>query len=142
MIHAHSLRSGNLVLLNGETRKVSYACRYSGTIQLTESELQNKDYDVEPIPLTTEWLERCGFEKEKYANIKDTGEWDIKEKWVSQDKELELFYVVLAGKEMIGDNACFARKMKGFHRYMPIKYVHLLQNLFFALTSEELEIKP
>lgn len=142
MIKANELRKGVLIIdYNGIVREV-----YGEDIQqqcwYEEGQSGTTEAPLNPIPLTPEWLERCRFEKERYADVKDTGEWDVKEKWISQDKELELFYVVLAGKEMTGDNASFARKMKGFHRYQPVKHVHQLQNLYFTLTGEELNLKP
>ena len=73
----------------------------------------------EPIPLTKEWLEKFGFEETKRGWLSaPTGE-DYK-RWL----------------------VCFN---DGGFSYIPeltsFKYVHQLQNLYYALTGEELTIK-
>lgn len=73
------------------------------------------DYDLKPIPITKEWLIKFGFEQHAigYYNLKG-------------------FFI------------CYANT--GLHEYkfrdfnVTIKYVHQLQNLYFALTQEELTI--
>ena len=72
--------------------------------------------DVEPIPLTEEWLVKFGFD-----NLGDYG-WGI-----------GYFHIRF-------------RNIHKFHfplenRLVRIKYVHQLQNLYFALTNEELKLK-
>lgn len=83
---------------------------YSGT------EIGNKhnDNNFKPIPLTEEWLVKFGIGVEKGDKIKHI-------------------------KGMYGIH--FEMKKSSFH-ILPdikhIKYVHQLQNLYFALTGEEL----
>lgn len=75
---------------------------------------------IQPIPLTEEWLVRMGFEK--YSDGGDL-------------HGIDCFYC--------------KRKLKGaislpdfmFNGFIQIKHVHQLQNLYFALTGEELTIK-
>jgi len=76
-------------------------------------------YDLmEPIPLTEEWLERFGFEFD--------GEW-----WDYLNFGIN-----------IRQNRCSESLGEFGFNYYPIpKYVHQLQNLYYALTGEELEIK-
>jgi hypothetical protein len=77
------------------------------------------DY-LEPIPLTEEWLLKFGFEK--------TMAWT--------------FAIELKGNNMLvyylGEKGCSI----GFKSYSEFdcKYAHQLQNLYFALTNEELTI--
>jgi len=74
-------------------------------------------YAIEPIPLTEEWLVKFGFE--------DNLPWEYKQfRLDDQDR----FHVV----DQTGYGIIIARG---------IKYVHQLQNLYFALTGEELPIK-
>lgn len=71
--------------------------------------------DLMAIPLNEEWLLKFGFELingNKYRN-----------------GHIEL---------LDGPNHCYEYFYGGFTK---IKYVHQLQNLYFALTGEELEIK-
>jgi len=79
-----------------------------------------KDYSkIEPIPLTEEWLVKFGFKKnEKNRFILMEGDVDI------------LFNEDLNGWTCDGIN--FSINMT--------EYVHKLQNIYFALTGEELTI--
>jgi len=85
--------------------------------------------DFEPIPLTEEWLDKFGFEqKEGGSGPPINAVWD--EWWepyegfrITQDVKNDWF---LCG---------YRQNKKHF------KYVHQLQNLYFALTGEELEIQ-
>ena len=72
---------------------------------------------IKPIPLTEEWLLKFGFEKKlRYAGIT-----------VFYIKSFELKYS--HGSDIF------------IYDKTLIKYVHSLQNLYFALTGEELTIK-
>ena len=78
--------------------------------------------DVKPIPLTEEWLERCGF----------YGRNDFK--WIGK-----------VGIQSVDGKYYFAFKDMGnvmFRSIVECKYVHALQNLYFALTGQELEFTP
>ena len=72
-----------------------------------------------PIPLAEEWLLKLGFED-------DENGWFIKENpplimsWNQNDKTIR----------------CFG------YSFSHIYYVHQLQNLYFALTGEELTLNP
>lgn len=70
---------------------------------------------VKPIPLTEKWLLKFGFEKDDYLYYKDSFTYNIISK--------ELYY-----------------KSKYPIKAKDIKYVHELQNLFFAITGTELEL--
>jgi hypothetical protein len=75
------------------------------------------------IPLTGEWLEKFGFEQREF----DIQKYDCK--WSNFSFSLDYWNaqkIYIYG--WIGGN-------------ITIKYVHQLQNLYFALTGEELTIK-
>jgi hypothetical protein len=75
--------------------------------------------DYEPIPLTEEWLVKFGFEK-------DDGIWEHKE--------------LMWSCEISGDDDSFNFKRLGLDiPCIGIFYVHQLQNLYFALTGQELQ---
>ncbi len=92
------------------------------TIQYNEfgflSDIDGTNFGIcKPIPLTEEWLLRFGFEW--YGRI--TG-WTINEHSINEK------------------NGCFEFCInKEFS--VELKYVHQLQNLYFALTGEELTLK-
>jgi len=87
---------------------------------------QPEDTTYEPIPLTEEWLVKFGFKdvQRGFYSIKAgstffrltppqfMGEWQTEYCWVYDD-----------------------------FKFTEVKYVHQLQNLYFALTGEELTIK-
>lgn len=85
---------------------------------------------AEPIPLTEEWLERFGFEIECLA-ANDC-------RAVKGD-----FYITLDhdGSTVIGYPTSIGMRNKWMF-VQDIEYVHQLQNLYFALSGEELELKP
>jgi hypothetical protein len=88
-----------------------------------------------PIPLTTNWLEKFGFEKNK------------DKRWMKGKSRYAIFYFEYYAT---GENNCMWRieyhdTDYGRNEYKDcnqwgdvIKYVHQLQNLYFALTGEEL----
>ena len=79
-------------------------------------------YSYKPIPLTEEWLIKFGF-FEKYKSC--CNRWNI------------LSFTLLDNEDRNGD-------LQGVFIYdykLEVSYVHQLQNLYFALTNEELTIK-
>lgn len=72
----------------------------------------------EPIPLTPELLEKCGF---IYG---DTWEFTWRKDDIHVRQSDEYWYLV-ENRDV---------------RYNPFKYLHQLQNIFHSLTGEELEI--
>ena len=110
---ASELRIGNIVKQGIIELIVSSLIQVRDTIY--ESEV------IEPIPLTEEWLLKFGFES-MYSNyIVKAGDYynSIKQdcgKWIYSYDE--------------SDAGCYELK--------EIKYVHQLQNLYFALNDKEL----
>lgn len=126
MIEAEELRIGNFVLNNkNEIIEIESIGWQHGINLCVDSGrdycILDADYsfsEITPIPLTEEWLLRLGFEKkasyflhEKHSVRIETGNMY---EW-------------------------------NYNRYeygkIKIEYTHQLQNLYFALTGEELEVK-
>ena len=118
---ATELRIGNWVKWNYEERSDGNAYPVEFGYELDD--IKNNPNIVKPIPLTEEWLVKFGFEyKDGYLT-------------------LELGY--FSGSNFIywiGDVLNLFCK-SGMMLTNNIKYVHQLQNLYFALTGEELKIK-
>ncbi len=94
--------------------------------------IENKDFKYSPVPLNEEYLLKFGFEKYlsgfKLAKSIPYTEIKITKKGFYTDTELynyELSY----------------NQSNRSILYISIFYIHQLQNLYFALTGEELEIK-
>lgn len=86
-----------------------------------ESDLNIETFsDFEPIPLTEEWLLKFGFEKT----------------YIGHDEKYPFFE-----KGLIIIDACDFTIETASGLVIEIKYVHSLQNLYFALTGEELKQK-
>ncbi len=114
------------VLEVGETMKVVNFITTPDNTNLKRRESEYFDIaDFEPIPLTEEWLVKLGFE-ETYKS-QHTQRFDlISNTKFGYNKNLktDIYYIRWIGEDFIH-----------------IKYVHQLQNLYFALTGEELIIK-
>ena len=89
--------------------------------------------DYKPIPLTEEWLLKFGFilEKDLVWLREDEKEYQVYRKNISIIDIKGSYYLWIGIEE--DDWYSF--------EWTKIEYVHQLQNLFFALTNTELEIK-
>ena len=128
---ASELRIGNWVRHNSEW------CYKRGdsanpNIDISEFEFQWDDRDwyalgelcidlenISPIPLSPEWLEKFGFHKCNISSYLDIG-MDFSIAYDGEDG----IYICAIGMD--------------YNYYTNIEYVHQLQNLYFALTGEEL----
>lgn len=113
-----------------ETLKQEYfpICAIEGTeVRLfIEEELEFSYSDLIPIPLTEEWILKFGF-------INNDGDYEIEigrqgfRLVLAQDTDWLLLY-----RDDIGCN---------YNALIFIDYIHQLQNLYYALTGEELKLK-
>lgn len=90
----------------------------------------NDSYDcqeIEPIPLTPEILEKSGFDKDNWFLFKKGGNGWHTYLFKMKGEGLHYGYV---------EDGQFTEETQ-----QPIKYVHQIQNLIFALTGEELNIQ-
>lgn len=108
-ITAMELRIGNFVNHNNIVHEVTSLSVNLVTLKDDRFTAFGSDYKyLSGIPLTTEWLERFGFES------CSSGGWKIDGLHLGVDNDYERREVL---------------------------YVHALQNLYFCLTGNELEIK-
>lgn len=127
----NELRIGNCVKWTGETPV---------ELKMTLMDFQyiSGDYNLhyQPIPLTPEWLERMGFIKHEDNPFNvglNMGYW--------VHNGVCLFFNQSDDRVLTG----YGEMRNGIYHVTTFnwntKYVHQLQNLCFALTGEELEIK-
>jgi hypothetical protein len=125
---ANELRIGNLFIRIGDTMGSPIApviesvkgTYYEYDYYHIQAESNDLDYQIEvfqPIPLTEEWLFKFGFRKYSSTQFDKGNFWTI-----ANHNETKHF------------------GMWCNHLEIYIKYVHQLQNLYFALTGEELTI--
>jgi len=123
---ASELRIGNWVDVLGISRevlgisnKLRPDCGYyefSGLIPL-------KGIHINPIPITEEWLLKFGFK-----DVFNEGWFQINDFWIQSN----------SGDIWLGTKTNTWRSLK---LNVSVKRVHQLQNLYFALTGEELKTK-
>ena len=131
MVNPKELRIGNLVQLYRRPVDINKSnhivteifigldsCYY---IIIEDGFKVNINKGIEPIPLTSEWLVKFGFNNNQYGINLDAG----------------MFYLDWKGSYLVLADADRTVRMK----MEDIKYVHQLQNLYFALTQKELKIE-
>lgn len=123
MIQATELRIGNWVKV-GDIESTVCLIDHNKFIQLQGNAVVNRPEQIEPIPLTPEILEKFGFEESYKSSY--THSFDFKQNTCFG-----------AGWNLVNNH--FHIRYKG-EQFTNIKYLHQLQNLYFALTSEELII--
>lgn len=111
-MNAEELRIGNWVNV---IKKVPVQITAKHIVAISEGDKQYTD-----IPLTEEWVLKLGFKKDEIT------------------KQLALGGIEICGTDDSGYSLC---EDDGYILIgKPCKYVHQLQNLYFALTGEELII--
>ena len=123
-MEANELRIGNLLMSNGNVVEVE-GIRWDGighTInRYGDIEAAIPYADLEPIPLTEEWLIKFGFRNgtlKMYS--KEVGQWRKRKCCIHWKK----------GKGFINSGGG-----------VKINHVHQLQNLYFVLNGKELELR-
>ena len=119
-MQANELRIGNFVKceLTGDFQKVISIEK--GFIKSAPTNENTKGWNVnsiEPITLTPDILEKCGFE---YSYP---------------------YYTVADVVSLIFSNTGIMTYVMGDNQIKRIQYIHQLQNLYFALTGTELQIE-
>lgn len=132
MVQKTELRIGNWVVFNDDTDRngqiielhehsAKMRCDYIPDHQ------ENKVYEVEtdyenlwPIRLTLELLDKCGFAKDEGGNY-------------MRYKDFAVY--------INGPSTSFSFKTCVWNGDYVVKYLYQLQNLYFALTGEELNVK-
>jgi hypothetical protein len=111
---ANQLRIGNYIMDGHDVEEVNY--------RMIEMLVKNQA-EFDPIPLTEEWLLKFGFEDCRHNLM------------ALRVNTFEFFFDKI---DKCGVN--LYEKWEGIFLCGGIKHVHQLQNLYFALTGEELTI--
>jgi hypothetical protein len=135
-LKASDLRIGNWVSYGeGKFKQVDF----STLIEVSQQSLadyNNYGRSIEPIPLTPEILLKSGFENRVV-------DFNIYELFIKQNKNFRLSFYDW-DNEPEGLSYVYESDSPNDYESVPtladIKYLHQLQNLFFALTGEELPI--
>ena len=139
MIKANELRIGNLIERRSEAGVVCSIDREHVWLQFggewgdAEGWLHES---VDPIPLTPDILEKCGFEKRLEYWEPFVG--DAKGAWY---KRGDIFIVILKADYRVYRAVPTNGDEFGYVDGSELTSLHQLQNLYFALTGEELEVE-
>ena len=112
-MNANQLMIGNWVSRLGYYKQIKSIEKGCGEIDYVGVGEVFTSNQIDPIPLTEEWLEKFGF-------VKHSGG------YLSKDSVIELTFDFLVWKPNI--------------KRLKVLYVHQLQNLYFAITGEELTV--
>lgn len=132
MINANELRLGNYILQKINTR----IAPVKSTFQHFEILQNGSGKDLYPVTLKAEILEKAGFsENNDYPLLPDAREFILVLPVIGNNKN-EIRAYIKNNKE------CFGRAVvNGLPVSNNFYHLHQLQNLYFALTNEELEVK-
>jgi hypothetical protein len=119
-MEAKELRIGNWVL-NDRVKNTVISINENavGLLTLQGNHISGRIELIQPIPLTEEWLLKFGFD--------------------GYDKAINDNLITIKGETALIWGELGSTYSHAFHA--PCKYVHQLQNLYYALTGTELEIK-
>lgn len=127
MIKVNELRIGNLVYFLGNVHEIEGISKRLrpdvGHFLLSGLEHSQKGFHLKPIPLTEEWLVKFGFY--------ETPNSEFVKYWTKND--------VVLYNEYYHEKPFFVLSGRSIRH--GLQYVHQLQNLYFALTGEELTWK-
>lgn len=143
MIQANELKLGNFLIHKEYGLAMVVSISSDNTVFL-ENQVSSEDYNcdldenIEPIPLTEEMLLKCGFEKNKSSYTFIIDEFTIL--WYNEsDMFHKSSFEVHLCKLLYNPNGEISTKRANFK--IDVEYLHQLQNLFFALTNKDLEVK-
>lgn len=131
---ANELRIGNLILMSFKNVVETVNARTIGFINVANK--KGHKHPFEPIHLTEEWLLKFGFERKIFK---------------TSVIEIDIVYYEFNGHQVYLINgkktdSCFEfeyyipETKERFNLFRSFYYVHELQNIYFALTGEDLEI--
>ena len=118
---AKNLRIGNLITIHNCLQEV---------VELPLPENCTSE-NTKGIPITEEWLNNFGFDDTEYKKGYTGVEF----------RTNVILDFVLTKPKFMGEWQDYYVFDLGQNRFVPMKYVNELQNLFFAVTSTELEFK-
>jgi hypothetical protein len=131
MINPNELRLGNYIMQKLDNRILTVACTYDH-FEL----LANSGKDFFPVVLKAEILEKAGFiENKDYPLLPDAREFKLVLPVIGNNKNEILAYVK-------NNKECFGRAVvNGLVSSNNFYHLHQLQNLYYALTNEEINLK-
>jgi hypothetical protein len=126
MMNKENFRLGNYVALFGVEILVKNTDFVQATFEL----------GAVPIQLDEEWMWNLGFEKKKHFKKLQNGM--SKYDWFRDSQQL--FSIEKHHSGEFNEGEVFYPTFRFNNSFIPLQYVHQLQNLYFALTGEDLTL--
>lgn len=131
MVEVKELRIGNFILHDDKICEVC-AIYSNGMMDISTIDSyivkERNNILIEPIPITEELLLKCGFTKEYYGFSCDIVELSYGRFLCNDDTDKDNLFLSINNAEYT---------ISG----VSLKYLHQLQNMYFYLTGNELEVK-
>lgn len=108
-----------------------------GVIQIQNGWEIDEGNECQPIPLTEEWLLKFGFEKEEIICVGGL----YVEYHLKANSDVYMVYLNDFSVGLYASKREYENELAVIPTHDNVKHVHSLQNLYFALTGTELEIK-
>jgi hypothetical protein len=132
MIKEQELRLGNYILQKVNNRISMVKCSFEHFDLLSKGENKN----MYPVVLKAELLEKCGFGENKDYPLAPSAREYILALPVNGSNKNEIYAYIKSNGE------CFGRaSVDGLPASNNFYHLHQLQNLYFTVTGEELEVK-
>lgn len=140
MSNVKDFRLGNFFLLDGEVYCVEGIDHYSHRVIAKKGdEYFVVNGEVPGIPITPEWLERFGFSQ---IETIQHNQYEVEERYTIRINETNISYGFVT--ETYGGvpdkRTRFKFSDETIDTHKGVHFMHQLQNLYFALTGEELTI--
>jgi len=130
-LSANELRIGNWV-----NKAKPYQWKLDDFVAM---DLYDDEFYIEPIPLTEEWLLKFGFEKTIHTHLDKT-----KTNPCYKNANLRYYLQWYSNKSFdeinTGTLMLIGIQQQETHLITSVNHVHQLQNLYFALTGQELTL--
>jgi len=130
-MNIQELRIGNIIKFNWWFNSIGIVDLIDGAHGYVTMVSHSDEFtldELSPVPITDEWLLHFGF----FAFLNSSGE-----KTGYFDHPTENFHVVTGVKPWV----YIVDQYSEHQLNLDIQYVHQLQNLYFCLTGQELEVK-
>lgn len=144
MVEVKELRLGSIVYFNNYEPVHESQIRAISWLDFEQLSVDKHAKRYSPIPLTPEILEKCGFEQEG-TEAGDDGAMELGD--TNMEKGTAFLYVPKEGRYMQKESLGLWVGQEYGQQQIQVnidkcQYLHQLQNLFYALTGEELNYTP
>lgn len=129
MIQPNELRLGNYVSqLGAVCQVVAVSAKINDSVYISQlGDTRSEGFtpeSIDPIPLSDEWLAKFGFDDDGFRQYTLLN-WGVK---------------VVESLASKGSWIIYQGFLRQFQEIAEVQYIHQLQNLYFALTGEELKL--